>query len=48
MEQYLAALFVILIVGIAFFILCREFVCWYFKFSAILTVLEKIEKKLQK
>jgi hypothetical protein len=36
----------LLVVALIVFLVCREFVCWYFKLNALLQALERIESQL--
>lgn len=42
----LPILFIILIVGIFVFLICRELLCWYWKINRTIELLESIDKKL--
>ena len=44
--QTLVSVLIVLLVIVAFFFICREIVCWYWKVNKIVSLLEDISGKL--
>jgi len=47
MDQFSPAHLVILAILLAFFLLIREFWCWYFKINRVVKLLESIDASLR-